>query len=270
MSKLRIDNMLVEKGLVESLSQAQRLVMAGQVRVDGQVVSNPSVSFMDNIFVEIDWGPRYVSRGGEKIEAALHGFEIEVTGRICADVGASTGGFTDCLLQHGAQKVYAIDVGRGILHWKVRQDPNVVVMEGVNARYIEHLPENIDLVTIDASFISAKVILRAVQSWFLDSIGRVIVLIKPQFEAEKSQTSRGKGVIKDPGVHKQVLSDVLGYAENEGYQLSGLMKSPILGPKGNVEFLADLTLPGHSQVDLQSMIEALFKSSYLNGDPARQ
>jgi 23S rRNA (cytidine1920-2'-O)/16S rRNA (cytidine1409-2'-O)-methyltransferase len=258
MAKMRIDKILVERGLVEELPQAQRLVMAGQVRVDGQVVYNSSESFLDDVLVEIDRGPRYVSRGGEKLAAALRSFKIDGAGKICADVGSSTGGFTDCLLQHGAQKVYAIDVGRGVLHWKLRQDPRVVIMEGINARYLEQLPESVDLVTLDASFISSKVILPVVHNWFQNAIGRVILLIKPQFEAEKSQSARGRGVIKDPEVHKQVIFDVLGFAEDEGYQISGLLRSPIMGLKGNVEFLAELSLPGRTKVDLGRMIEALF------------
>jgi 23S rRNA (cytidine1920-2'-O)/16S rRNA (cytidine1409-2'-O)-methyltransferase len=257
MAKVRIDKLLVERGLVDELPQAQRLVMAGQVRVAGQIVRNSSESFLDDVLVEIEQGSRYVSRGGEKLAAALHSFKIDVNAMICADVGSSTGGFTDCLIQHGAQKVYAIDVGRGVLHWKLRQDPKVVIMEGVNARYLDHLPESIDLVTLDASFISSKVILPVVYNWFQSSIGQVIVLIKPQFEAEKSLSDRGKGVIKDPEVHKQVLFDVLGFARNEGYQVSGLISSPIRGPKGNVEFLAQLSLSVRTKVDLASLIEAL-------------
>ena len=258
MKKMRIDMLLVEKGMAESRSQAQRLVMAGQVRVAGQVVPKPSVSFSKDVNIEIDPGPSYVSRGGEKLEAALDKFSIEVSGLICADVGASTGGFTDCLIKHGASKVFAIDVGKGILHWKLRQDGKVVVMEGVNARYLERLPESVDLISIDASFISSKVILPVTQGWFRDVPGQVILLIKPQFEAGRVQTSRGKGVIRDPLVHKQVLYDVLEFAETNGYQIAGLMRSPLLGPKGNVEFLAWLRFPSQFSVDLQEVIEPLF------------
>ncbi len=266
MKKMRIDILLVEKGLVDSLSQAQRLVMAGKVRVDDQVVPNSAVSFFENVSIKIERGPRYVSRGGEKLAAALLEFNIDVSGMICADVGASTGGFTDCLLQHGCKRVYAIDVGRGILHWKIRQDRNVVVMEGVNARFLERLPEDIDFVTIDASFISSKVILPIVCGWFQELKGKVIVLIKPQFEADRSQTTRGKGVIRDPRVHKQVLYNVLEFAENEGYQISGLMRSPLLGPKGNVEFLARLSLPGQTKVDLKGVIDSLFNPENIGGE----
>jgi 23S rRNA (cytidine1920-2'-O)/16S rRNA (cytidine1409-2'-O)-methyltransferase len=258
MKKVRIDILLVERGLAESRSLAQRLVMAGQVRVNGQVVPKPSVTFPPDASIEIDRGARYISRGGEKLESALRDFGIEIAGKVCADVGASTGGFTDCLLQHGAQKVYAIDVGRGILHWKLRQRPDIVIMEGTNARYLERLPEPVDLVTIDASFISLKILLPVVHDWFGESGGEMIVLIKPQFEAGKSETARGKGVIRDPEIHKQVIYDVIGAAEMGGYQIINLMQSPLLGPKGNVEFLALLTYPGQSKTDLKSIIEPIF------------
>jgi 23S rRNA (cytidine1920-2'-O)/16S rRNA (cytidine1409-2'-O)-methyltransferase len=258
MKKMRIDVLLVERGLAESRSLAQRLVMAGQVRVNGQVVPKSSVTYSPNASIEIDRGARYVSRGGEKLESALRNFGIEISGKVCADVGASTGGFTDCLLQHGAQKVYAVDVGRGILHWKLRQRLDIVVLEGTNARHLEHLPEPVDLVTIDASFISLKILLPVIPGWFRESGGETIVLIKPQFEAGKTETARGKGVIRDPEIHKKVIYDVLSSAESGGYQITNLMKSPLLGPKGNVEFLALLTYPGQSKSDLQSIIEPIF------------
>jgi 23S rRNA (cytidine1920-2'-O)/16S rRNA (cytidine1409-2'-O)-methyltransferase len=258
MAKLRIDQLMVERELIETLDQAQRLIMAGQVRATGQVVLNPSDSFSDDVQIDIDWGPRYVSRGGEKLAAALSEFNIDVNQLVCGDIGASTGGFTDCLIQNGAQRVYAIDVGRGILHWKLRQDPKIVIMEGINARWMDQLPEPIDLITLDVSFISSKIIIPVVRSWFKDGAGKLIVLIKPQFEATKSQTSRGKGVIKDPAIHKQVLYDVLRSAVTEGYQIAGLMQSPIMGPKGNKEFLAELALHAHGNVDLDRMIEAVF------------
>jgi 23S rRNA (cytidine1920-2'-O)/16S rRNA (cytidine1409-2'-O)-methyltransferase len=258
MKKVRIDILLVEKGFAESRSKAQRLVMAGQVRVDGQVVPKPAVSFLPDVSIEIEQGTRYVSRGGEKLEKALQEFKVEIVGKVCADVGASTGGFTDCLLQHGADKVYAIDVGKGILHWKLRQRSEVVVMEGVNARYLEHLPEPVDLVTIDASFISLKVLLPVVRNWFRESGGEALMLIKPQFEAGKSETDRGKGVIHDPNVHKRVVYDVLNKCESEGYQVVSLIRSPLLGPKGNIEFLALLTYPGHPGRELENIIEPLF------------
>ncbi len=255
--KTRVDLLLVERGLADSRAAAQRLVMAGQVRADGQVVSKPSVIFGPEVRLEVEQGPPYVSRGGEKLAGALESFPITVQGLVCADVGASTGGFTDCLLQHGAAKVYAIDVGHGILHWKLRQDPRVVVMEGSNARHIEKLPEPVSLVTIDASFISLKVLLPVVKGWLPPQEGQVVALVKPQFEVGRKLASRGKGVIRDPQVHRQVLEDVLGFAQEQGYAVRGLVRSPVIGPKGNVEFLAWLGLGQEKSLDLGELVDEL-------------
>ena len=252
MPKVRLDVLLVERGLAESRAKAQAMIMAGQVRVAGQVTLKSATTVSADSPLTVDSGPRFVSRGGEKLEAALEVFDIDVTGMVCADVGASTGGFTDCLLQHGAAKVYAIDVGKGILHWKLRNDPRVVVMEETNARFVESLPEQVSLVTIDASFISLKILLPVVKRWlrpnppappFPDREGGmgglgIIALIKPQFEAGRKDVARGDGVIRDPELHRQVLLDVLGFAQQEGFGIRGLIKSPLLGPKGNAEFLA--------------------------------
>lgn len=259
MSKVRLDTLLVERGLVESRSLAQRLVMAGQVRVDGQMVLKPATLVPGNAHLEIDQGPPFVSRGGEKLAAALQAFPVQVEGKVCADVGASTGGFTDCLLQHGASRVYAIDVGKGVLHWKLRQDRRVVVMESTNARFVERLPEPVNLVTIDASFISLKVLLPVIHSWLAADGGEVIALIKPQFEAGRVEVSRGGGVIRDPLIHRQVLQNVLAFAQQEGFALCGLERSPLIGPKGNVEFLAWLHLPADQapitpQIDLDRLL----------------
>src|SRR5512134_3547733 len=166
MSKMRLDVLLVERGLAESRAKAQAMIMAGQVRVAGQVALKPATTVSTDSLLTVDSGPRFVSRGGEKLEAALTAFDIDVMGRVCADVGASTGGFTDCLLQRGAAKVYAIDVGKGILHWKLRNDPRVVVKEETNARYVQSLPEPVALVTVDASFISLKILLPVIKRWF--------------------------------------------------------------------------------------------------------
>src|SRR5574341_1613702 len=252
MAKMRLDNLLVERGLAESRAKAQALIMAGQVRVDGQTALKPATAIESDAALTVNSGPRYVSRGGEKLEVALEAFNINVRGRVCADVGASTGGFTDCLLQRGAAKVYAIDVGKGILHWKLRNDPRVVVMEETNARFVESLPERVDLVTVDASFISLKILLPVVKNWLgpnppiPPSLGGkggagglgIIALIKPQFEAGKKDVSRGDGVIRDPAIHQQVLLDVLAFAQQEGFSVRGLIRSPLVGPKGNAEFLA--------------------------------
>jgi 23S rRNA (cytidine1920-2'-O)/16S rRNA (cytidine1409-2'-O)-methyltransferase len=263
MAKVRLDVLLVERGLAESRAKAQALIMAGQVRVADQVTLKPATAVPADSVLTVDAGPRFVSRGGEKLDAALDAFEIDVTGWVCADVGTSTGGFTDCLLQRGAAKVYAIDVGKGILHWKLRNDPRVVVMEQTNARFLESLPEPVSLVTVDASFISLKILLPVVRQWLTplrlpasrpSGIGGVVALIKPQFEAGRKDVARGDGVIRDPEIHKQVLLDILGFAQTEGFQIRGLTKSPLLGPKGNAEFLVWLG-DQESDVDINALID---------------
>ncbi|KAF0107783.1 MAG: 23S rRNA (cytidine1920-2'-O)/16S rRNA (cytidine1409-2'-O)-methyltransferase [Anaerolineaceae bacterium] len=272
MAKARLDILLVERGLAESRAKAQALVMAGQVRVDGQVVDRPASNFTTDANISVVGGPRFVSRGGDKLEAALTGFPVDATGRVCADVGSSTGGFTDCLLQHGAAKVYAIDVGKGLLHWKLRTDPRVVVMEETNARFVEKLPEAVSLVTIDASFISLKILLPVVKNWFVptplapsghsphlrwgEPEGGVLALIKPQFEAGRKETAKNKGVIRDAAVHRSVLTGVLTFAQEQGFAVRGLRHSPVIGPKGNVEFLAWLGM-GEAELDAGSLIEKI-------------
>ena len=244
--KTRLDVLLAERGLVESRSLAQKLILAGQVRVDGEVVVEPARKIVLSVELSVDSGPKFVSRGGEKLEPALEAFGMaELGGRVCADVGASTGGFTDCMLQHGAGKVYAIDVGYGILHWKLRSDARVVVMERTNARQVERLPESPEMVTIDASFISLRILLPVVKEWFGASSGAVVALIKPQFEAGREEVSKGEGVIHDPRVHRQVLEEVLAFAHSLGFGVQGLVKSSLKGPKGNVEFLVHLKWPGN-------------------------
>ncbi len=264
---MRLDVLLVERGLAESRAKAQALIMAGEVRVDGEVALKPATAVDAAAQVKVEQGPRFVSRGGDKLDAALEAFAINVQGRICADVGASTGGFTDCLLQHEAAKVYAIDVGKGILHWKLRNDPRVVVMEQTNARYVESLPEPVSLVTVDASFISLKLLLPVIRNWLLRSPlhpsptgrgdggeGDVVALIKPQFEAGRQDVSHGEGVIRDPFIHRQVLLSVLTFAQSHGFGARGLIRSPLLGPKGNVEFLAWLEVGGEAE-DVSEIVE---------------
>ena len=243
--KARLDILLAERGLVESRSLAQKLILAGEVRVAGEVVTDPSRKIARDADLSVDQGPKFVSRGGEKLEPALDDFGLDVLdGWICADVGASTGGFTDCMLQHGAAKVYAIDVGYGILHWKIRSDPRVIVMERTNARHVERLPEVPALVTVDASFISLRILLPVIKDWFGPENGQVVALIKPQFEAGREEVSKGEGVIHDPRVHLKVLEEILAFAAGEGYGIRGLVKSSLKGPKGNVEFLMHLGWPG--------------------------
>lgn len=259
MEKVRIDVLLEERHLVESRSQAQRLVMAGQVRVDGVVALKPAQKFAPNAQIEVEQPQRFVSRGGEKLEGAIQAFHLEdLQGRICADVGASTGGFTDCLLQHGAQKVYAVDVGYGILHWKLRNDPRVVVMERTNARYVNGFEEPVSLITIDASFISLKIFLPVFKHWFEVGKGEVVALIKPQFEAGRKETARGDGVIRDEAVHQKVLHEVLEEALSEGYTITGLIRSPLLGPKGNTEFLVHLQILQSESKSVTDWIAPLF------------
>jgi 23S rRNA (cytidine1920-2'-O)/16S rRNA (cytidine1409-2'-O)-methyltransferase len=283
MAKVRLDVLLVERGLAESRAKAQAMIMAGQVRVADQVILKPATAVPADSHLTVDSGPRFVSRGGEKLDAALDVFPIDVTGLTCADVGASTGGFTDCLLQRGAGKVFAIDVGKGILHWKLRNDPRVVVMEETNARYVESLPESVSLVTVDASFISLKLLLPVVKRWLLPPFDltfsrqdrlspfaqvekrkeerrSVIALVKPQFEAGKKDVARGDGVIRDPEIHKQVLLDVLGFAQREGFQILGLIRSPLLGPKGNAEFLVWLGIAEEREVDLDELVANVVNS----------
>ena len=256
MEKLRLDLLMVERGLAESRSLAQRLVMAGQVRVNGEVELKPSTRVAADAGLKGEHGPRYVSRGGEKLEAALIAFHLtELDGRVCADIGASTGGFTDCLLQHGAAHVFAVDVGYGELHWKLRNHPQVTVMERTNGRHVQGFATPVDLVTIDASFISLRILLPPAASWFGERTGRVVALIKPQFEAGRHDAAKGEGVIRDPEIHRQVLRDVLQAAETLNFGVQGLIRSPLLGPKGNAEFLVDLFYPGEKSVDLTEMID---------------
>ena len=256
MGKVRLDILLTERGLAESQDKAQRLVMAGQVRVAGQVAINPAGKVSADAIVEVDLGPRFVSRGGEKLDAALRAFHLsDLTHLVCADVGSSTGGFTDCLLQNHAKKVFAIDVGYGELHWKLRSDPRVVVMERTNARFVTGFPEQIHLATVDASFISLRVLLPVIRGWFGHEKGQVVALIKPQFEANKEEVSRGEGVIHDPAIHRRVLVDVLRFAENEGFGIRGLIRSPLKGPKGNSEFLVWLVYPASQSQEWTAWVD---------------
>jgi 23S rRNA (cytidine1920-2'-O)/16S rRNA (cytidine1409-2'-O)-methyltransferase len=270
MPKIRLDVLLMERGLAESRAKAQALIMAGQVRVNDQVALKPATAIDPKSTLTVDHGPRFVSRGGEKLDAALEAFGIDVKDLVCVDVGASTGGFTDCMLQRGAAKVYAIDVGKGILHWKLRNYARVVVMEETNARHVESLPEKVSFATIDASFISLKILLPVVKNWFTPSPpsplptgeGRrgegIVALIKPQFEAGKKDVARGDGVIRDPHIHRQVLLDVLSFAQKEGFGLLGLIKSPLLGPKGNTEFLVLLDLSGEGK-SVEELVNNIMK-----------
>lgn len=252
---IRLDTLMAERGLAESRSQAQRLIMAGEVRVNGDVVLKPSHKISSQADVMVIQAPRYVSRGGEKLDAALTAFGLgDLSRLVCADVGASTGGFTDCLLQHGAVKVYAIDVGYGILHWKLRNDERVISMERTNARTLQALPEPVNLITIDASFISLRYLLPVVKNWLIALNGMILALIKPQFEAGRAESARGEGVIRDPEIHRRILIDVSEFAVHQGFTVEGLLRSPLLGPKGNVEFLIFLK-PGENERNCAELVD---------------
>lgn len=234
--KQRLDILMVEKDLAPSREKARAMIMAGEVMVGNMVIDKPGTRVDIGTAITIKSKPRFVSRGGDKLAAALDAFPLSVAGRICADVGASTGGFTDCLLQYGAAKVYALDVGYGQLAYTLRQDARVVVIERTNARYVEHLAEPVSIVVMDASFISLRLLLPVIKNW-LTPTADVIPLIKPQFEAGQGDVGKG-GVVKDPRVHARVLDEVLTAAQTEGFAVRGLIPSPLKGPAGNVEFLA--------------------------------
>jgi 23S rRNA (cytidine1920-2'-O)/16S rRNA (cytidine1409-2'-O)-methyltransferase len=236
--KERLDLVLVARGLAESRSVAQKLILAGEVFIGASRADKAGTLVATDAPVHVRQGLPFVSRGGLKLQAALEAFEIEATGLVCADVGASTGGFTDCLLQRGAARVYAIDVGYGQLDWKLRRDSRVVVLERTNARYLTSLPEPIALAVIDVSFISLALILPAVMNW-LAAEGQVVPLVKPQFEAGREQVGKG-GVVRDAAIHADVLQRVLSWANAHGLTPLGVMQSPLTGPAGNVEFLAHL------------------------------
>ena len=242
--KKRLDVLLTERNLAESRAKAQAIIMAGLVYVQGQKADKPGISYEENVEIEVrgEVCP-YVSRGGLKLEKALRDFHVDPTGFVCSDSGASTGGFTDCLLQQGAKKVFAIDVGYGQLDWKIRSDSRVVVMERTNIRYVtpEQLGEPLDLSVVDVSFISLKIVLPAIQALLKPGVGQVLCLIKPQFEAGRDQVGK-KGVIRDPQIHKQVLDDFVELANTLGFTILGLTFSPVKGPEGNIEFLGHLTL----------------------------
>jgi 23S rRNA (cytidine1920-2'-O)/16S rRNA (cytidine1409-2'-O)-methyltransferase len=233
--KIRLDHLLVQRGLADSRSQAQALILAGQVFVNGQPATKPGAKARTDVQLTVKQRLPYVSRGGLKLAAALDAFGVSVRGATCADVGASTGGFTDCLLQRGAARVYAIDVGYGQLAWKLRQDERVIVKERTNARYLESLPEPVEIVSLDVSFISLKLLFPAVVGW-LTPDADVLPLVKPQFEARRELVGK-KGVVRDPGVHRQVLERVARDAAAHRLAVRGLVRSPITGPAGNVEFL---------------------------------
>jgi 23S rRNA (cytidine1920-2'-O)/16S rRNA (cytidine1409-2'-O)-methyltransferase len=234
LTKRRIDSLLVDRGLVESRTKAQALVMAGEVMVDGRAVVKAGTLISEESEITVIGPPPFVSRGGLKLDYTLDQFKIDVSSKVIIDVGASTGGFTDCLLKRGAKRVYAIDVGYGQLDYRLRQDSRVVVMDRVNARYPITMPEKVDLATIDVSFISVEKIIPSVARMVKEG-GILLVLIKPQFEARRNEVGKG-GIIKQPGVHAHVLGRFIAWIVRNGFRLKGLVASPILGASGNREF----------------------------------
>ena len=242
--KKRLDVLLTERMYAETRTKAQAIIMAGQVYVDGQKADKPGTSYEETVEIEVrgDTCP-YVSRGGLKLEKALRDFGVKPEGYVCSDSGASTGGFTDCLLQQGAKKVFAIDVGYGQLDWKIRSDPRVVVMERANIRYVtpEQLGEPLDLSVIDVSFIGLEIVLPTIKTLLKPDRGQVLCLIKPQFEAGKENVGK-KGVVRDPKIHQMVLDNFVELVTGLGFTILGLTFSPVKGPEGNIEFLSHLTL----------------------------
>lgn len=232
----RLDEALVERNLAETRARARALVLAGDVLVDGEPARAAGTAVRADQEISLRVKPRFVSRGGEKLDHALDVFKVDVSDLVCADFGASTGGFTDCLLSRGAQRVYAVDVGYGQIHQRLREDERVVVMERCNVRTLDSLPEPIDLVVIDVSFISLKLVLPSAATVLRDG-GRCIPLIKPQFEAGKGQVGKG-GVVRDPAIHESVLRQALQAGTEAGFTTHGLTRSPLTGPAGNIEFLA--------------------------------
>lgn len=244
MAKRRLDQLLLDRGLAVDRDQARAAVMAGEVLVDDRPAVTLASLVDEGARVGLVEAPRYVSRGGEKLEHALDVFGVDASGVVCADIGASTGGFTDCLLQRGAALVYAVDVGRGQLNLRLRGDPRVVVMESVNARYLEPLPEPVDIAVVDVAFISLRQVLPAVMRSVRPD-GDIVALFKPQFEAAKREVEKG-GVVRDPQMHAKLIGRFAAWCVGERLRILGLTASPLLGPAGNREFLFHLRLSTES------------------------
>jgi 23S rRNA (cytidine1920-2'-O)/16S rRNA (cytidine1409-2'-O)-methyltransferase len=274
--KVRLDVLLAERRLAPSREAARRMIMAGEVRVEGEVRDKPGTRVARDAGVEVRQAPRFVSRGGEKLAAALAAFPVSVEDRVCADVGASTGGFTDCLLQGGAARVYAIDVGYGQFDYRLRSNPRVVVIERTNARYVPALDEPVSLIVVDVSFIPLRHLLPVFRGWLTEAAD-LIALIKPQFEAGKGQVGKG-GVVRDPEIHRRVLREVLTAARDNGYAVNGVIPSPLKGPAGNIEFLGWLSIGrAAGATDLEDMIDKAIAASRpaeeatsLHQEPAEQ
>ena len=275
-NKSRLDILLVERGLQESRQRAQAAIMSGLVFVNGQRVDKPGTSISNEAAIEIRGNPlKYVSRGGLKLEKALANFDVTVDGKVCTDVGSSTGGFTDCMLQNGAVKVFAIDVGHGQLDWKLRQDERVVCMEKTNIRYVqpEDLGEPIDFSSIDVSFISLTKVLLPIRNYLKEN-GEIVALIKPQFEAGREKVGK-KGVVREKSTHIEVIEKVTDYAVAIGFEVAALEFSPIKGPEGNIEYLVHLKKRPEEEarivesVDIRGTVDAAF-DTLAKKDPAEE
>lgn len=260
--KTRLDVLLVERGLAESREKAKAIIMSGNVFVDGQREDKAGASFPEKAVIEVKGTPlKYVSRGGLKLEKAMSHFDVTLEGKVCMDVGSSTGGFTDCMLQNGAVKVYAVDVGTNQLAWKLRQDPRVVCMEKTNIRYVtrEHIQEPVEFASIDVAFISLTKVLEPTKALLTEN-GQIVALIKPQFEAGREQVGK-KGVVREKSVHLEVVERILAYAVSIGFEILNLEFSPIKGPEGNIEYLVHLqnheegTVWENVPVDAKTVVE---------------
>ena len=271
--KIRLDVLLTERGLQESRQRAQAAIMSGLIFVNGQRVDKPGTAVQDDAEIEIRGNTlKYVSRGGLKLEKAMTEFPVALSGAVCGDIGASTGGFTDCMLQNGAARVYAVDVGYGQLAWKLRSDPRVVCLERTNARYLsrEQVPEPLDFASVDVSFISLKLILLPLCALLRDR-AHVVCLIKPQFEAGREKVGK-KGVVRDPAVHREVLEGFLRHARDAGFAVLGMTYSPIRGPEGNIEYLGYLEKgPGNpAEFDLDALVAESHQSLREHGEGGAQ
>ena len=272
-NKTRLDVLLVERGYIETRQKAQATIMSGLVFVKGQRVDKPGTAVPNDAEIEVRGSAlKYVSRGGLKLEKAMATFPIDLTNTICGDIGASTGGFTDCMLQNGASKVYSVDVGYGQLAWKLREDPRVVCMERTNARYLTHeqVPDELDFASVDVSFISLKLILPALCG-LLKEGGHVACLVKPQFEAGKEKVGK-KGVVRDPAVHLEVLENFLVHAKESGFTVLGLTYSPIRGPEGNIEYLGFIEKGEwvEREFDLKALVEESHQTLKEHGEGGGQ
>lgn len=269
-NKIRLDQLVYTSGFAESRERAKAVIMAGEVYVDNQKSDKPGMLVPAGAKLEVRGGLRYVSRGGLKLEKAMACFPLHLDGRVAMDIGASTGGFTDCMLQNGAARVYAVDVGYGQLAWKLRTDARVVNLERTNVRYLtqEQVPEPVDFFSVDVAFISLKLVLPVARRFLKDG-GQAVCLVKPQFEAGRGKVGK-KGVVRDPAVHREVLSEITAFVLENGFSILGLTYSPVRGPEGNIEYLLYLEKaqdPAAAPLDIAAVVEE--SHAALNGGGSR-